>query len=87
MTNDPYDVAMRAITGLRDERDDANRHERDAVAELAEFRDKLAALAAIEDYIAESGENAARNMRDLLAGTGDDDNDPRVQARRWDLTW
>jgi hypothetical protein len=54
---------------------------------LAEFRDKLGALAAIEDYIAESGENAARNIRDLLAGTGADGNDPRVQARAWGLEW
>lgn len=53
--------------------------------EYRQFREKLAALAAIEDYIGESGENAARNMRDLLNGTGDDDNDPRVQARRWGL--
>jgi hypothetical protein len=61
--------------------------ERDGATELAEFRDKLAALAAVEDYIGESGENAARNIRELLAGTGGDDNDPRVQARRWGLEW
>lgn len=61
--------------------------ERDRADELADFRDRLAALAAIEDYIGESGQNAARNIRDLLAGTGDDDNDPRVQARRWELEW
>jgi hypothetical protein len=52
---------------------------------VAEWQEKLAALAAIEDYIGESGENAARNMRDLIEGKGDDDNDPRVQARRWGL--
>jgi hypothetical protein len=57
------------------------------VSEFEEFRDKLAALAAIEDYIGESGQNAARNVRDLLAGRGDDGNDPRVQARKWGLEW
>lgn len=54
---------------------------------LAEFRDKLAALAAIEDYIGESGQNAARNIRELLSGEGADGNDPRVQARAWGLEW
>jgi hypothetical protein len=60
---------------------------RDELIEGRRFRDKLAALAAIEVYIGESGANAARNIRDLLAGAGSDDNDPRVQARRWDLEW
>jgi hypothetical protein len=51
----------------------------------AEIGEKLRALAAIEDYIGESGENAARNIRDFADGKGDDGNDPRVQARRWGL--
>lgn len=46
---------------------------------VAEWKEKLSALAAIEDYIGESGQNAARNMRDLIEGKGGDDNDPRVQ--------
>jgi hypothetical protein len=53
--------------------------------EFKEFREKLAALAANLDYLNESGENDARNIREFLAGTGPDDNDPRVQARAWGL--
>lgn len=79
-TQDAYDAAVRALEKHRQRADRAE-------AELAEFRDKLAALAAIEDYIGESGENAARNVRDLLSGTGKHDNDPRVQARAWELEW
>lgn len=55
--------------------------------DLATFRDKLAALAAIENHLGGSAHDAARDMRDLLAGTGDDDNDPRVRARRYGLEW
>lgn len=53
-----------------------------ATFQLKEFREKVAALAALEEYIDADGLNAARNMRDLLNGEGDDDNDPRVLARR-----
>lgn len=79
-TQDAYDAAVRALEKHRARADRAE-------AELADFREKVAALAAIEDYIGESGENAARNMRDLLVGVGDNGNDPRVQARAWDLVW
>lgn len=54
---------------------------------VAEWRDKLAALAAIEEYICEFGESAVRDVREFLAGTGSDGNDPRVQARAWGLEW
>lgn len=100
-TQEAYDAACAALEKHRARADDAEadlarmgdaviivRKSRERITyELKEFRDKLAALAACEDYMADSGENAARNIRDLLAGTGEHNNDPRVQARAWGLEW
>lgn len=51
-------------------------------AELADLRERFAALAEIEKYIGESCNNASHNIRDVLNGE-----DPRPDANRWGLEY
>jgi hypothetical protein len=52
---------------------------------MAEVGEKLRALAALMDFIGDGEDNVIRNIRDFAAGDGEDDNDPRVEARRYGL--
>lgn len=53
----------------------------------ADTADRLRALAALMEFIADGEDNLIRVIRDFANGQGDDDNDPRVQARRYGLEW
>ncbi|RKR92672.1 hypothetical protein BDK92_7148 [Micromonospora pisi] len=50
--------------------------------ELADLRERFAALAAIEEYIGESCNNASHNIKEVLTG-----DDPRPDADRWGLEY
>ena len=54
----------------------------DAQADLNDLRERLTALAALEEYIGESCRNASHNIRDVLAG-----NDPRPDADKHVPGW
>jgi hypothetical protein len=51
--------------------------------ELADLRERMAALAALEEYIGEGCENASHNIRNVLNGS----DDPRPDADRYGLNW
>jgi hypothetical protein len=55
----------------------------DTLHELDELREKLRALAAVEEYIGESCGNASHNIREPLAG----ESDPREDARHFGLEY
>jgi hypothetical protein len=61
----------------------AERVRDDARAELADLRERMAALAALEEYIGESCDNAAHNIRNVLDGSYD----PRPEADRSGLDY
>ena len=53
-------------------------------SELTDLKDRLTALAAVEEFIGESCGNASHNLRDLLSGAGED---PRDSARHYGIGW
>lgn len=55
---------------------------REVTAELANLRERLTALAALEEHIGESCRNASHSLRNVLAG-----DDPRPEADKHVPDW